>query len=164
MLKSVFFLISFVSLVAFADSFDTVKDGRFYTCAEKSSIQPPTGSLSQLCRMARTGSGQTLYHANRRVFTHRAGTIGAAWYYDNGRVITHSAGTPGATWYYSNGRVLTHSAGTVGATWYYDNGRVISQSMGTSGASMYYEGGSVLTHSAPAMSASDLLFACDFIK
>lgn len=164
-MKSLIFLSTLLlSAFASADSFELVKDGKTYTCTEKSSNGPITGSLSQLCRIAQQGHGQTIYHPNGRVFTHSAGTKGATWYYDDGRVITYSAGSPGSTWYYSSGRILTHSSGTVGATWYYDNGRVISYAMGTKGATMYYEDGSVMTHSGPEMSADELLYACEYIR
>ncbi|MEZ0391803.1 MAG: hypothetical protein ACAH59_06280 [Pseudobdellovibrionaceae bacterium] len=164
-MKSFFaFAFLFTSLLAQADTFELVKDGKTYTCSENTSNGPVTGSLSQLCRIAQKGNGQTLYHPNGRVFTYSAGTQGATWYYDDGRIITHSNGTTGASWYYSNGKIITHSAGTVGATWYYSNGHVISHSMGTAGATMYYENGSVMTHSAPAMTAEELLYPCDYIR
>jgi len=153
----------FSSLAAYADSFEIVRDGKTYVCTEKES-SPISGSLTQLCHFGRSGSGQTLYYPSGKVFTYSAGTKGATWYYENGKVITYSAGHTGATWYYSNGKVLTYSAGQVGATWYYPSGKVISYSMGTAGATMYYENGQVMTYNAPAMSAEELLYACDYIQ
>jgi hypothetical protein len=157
------FLFLLTSVNAFADSFEQEKDGKVYLCEEKNSSNPAQ-SLSALCQMAKNGNGQTLYHANGKVFTYSAGSSGATWYYDNGKVITYSAGTSGSTFYYSNGKVLTYSAGTAGATWYYDNGKVITYSAGTEGATWYYPNGSVMTYSGSAMSEQALLYPCDYIQ
>jgi hypothetical protein len=162
-MKILFFLIiSTISLTVTADSFELTKNGKVYLCEEKTVVT--SGSLSTLCRLAKSGTGQTIYHANGTAFTYSAGTKGATWYHDNGKAMTYSAGTKGATWYHRNGNALTYSSGTVGATWYYDNGAAISYSMGTAGATIYYKNGSALTYSAPAMSEEELSYPCDYLE
>jgi MORN repeat variant len=120
--------------------------------------------LYQLCQLAQTGNGNTLYYSNGKVMTSWAGRKGSTWYYPNGKVMTSWAGTDGATWYYSNGQVMTSWAGTKGATWYHPNGKVMTSWAGTDGATWYHSNGQVMTSSGNLISDRELLYPCSYIK
>jgi antitoxin component YwqK of YwqJK toxin-antitoxin module len=120
--------------------------------------------LYQLCQLAQTGNGNTIYYSNGKVMTSWAGKKGATWYYPNGKVITSWAGNDDATWYYSNGRVMTSWAGRKGATWYYSNGQIMTSWAGTDGATWYHPNGKVMTSSGNLISERELLYPCSYIK